>query len=63
MFFLHRYYVFCFDNVIVKMKFAVVSGTVTANDQRAFIKIDIVRGVNMAEVHNALSEVCGEFRP
>ena len=35
-----------------------VSGTVTNGDQRAYIKIEILRGETPAEIHNSLMEVC-----
>jgi len=36
-----------------------VSGTVTNDDQRACIKIEILRGKTPAEIHSSLMEVCG----
>lgn len=41
------------------MEPAPVSGTVTVEDQRSYIKIETLRGKNPTEIHNALSEVCG----
>ena len=38
-----------------------VSGTVTIEEQRAYIKIETLRGKNPTEIHSALSDVCGEF--
>ena len=38
-----------------------VSGTVTVEDQRSYIKIETLRGKNPTEIHRALSEVCGEL--
>jgi len=36
-----------------------VSGTVTNDDQRAFIKIETLRGETPTEIHSSLIEVCG----
>lgn len=36
-----------------------VSGTVTNDDQRAHIKIEILRGKTPTEIHISLMEVCG----
>jgi len=36
-----------------------VSGTVTNDDQRAYIKIEILRGKTPVEIHSSLMEVCG----
>jgi len=36
-----------------------VSGTVTNDDQRAYIKIEILRGKTPMEFHSSLMEVCG----
>ena len=38
-----------------------VSGTVTIEEQRAYIKIETLRRKNLTEIHSALSDVCGEF--
>ena len=38
-----------------------MSGTVTISEQRSYIKIETLRGKNPTEIHDALSEVCGEF--
>jgi hypothetical protein len=43
------------------MESARVSGTVTVEDQRPYIKIEILRGKNPTEIRSALSEVCGEL--
>ncbi|PSN35631.1 hypothetical protein C0J52_24362 [Blattella germanica] len=45
----------------VEMDPAGVSGTVTVEDQRSYIKIETLRGKNPTEIHRALSEVCGEL--
>ncbi|PSN55818.1 hypothetical protein C0J52_02471 [Blattella germanica] len=45
----------------VEMDPAGVSGTVTVEDQRSYIKIETLRGKNPREIHRALSEVCGEL--
>ncbi|PSN33926.1 hypothetical protein C0J52_19326 [Blattella germanica] len=37
-----------------------VSGTVTVEDQRSYIKIETLRGKKPTEIHRALSEVCSE---
>jgi len=42
------------------MASAGASGTVTVEDQRSYIKIEISRGKNTTEIHSALREVCGE---
>jgi len=36
-----------------------VSGTVTNDDQRAYLKIETLRGKTSTEVHSSLMEVCG----
>ena len=36
-----------------------VSGTVTNDDQRAYIKIETLRGKTPTEIHSSLMEVCG----
>jgi hypothetical protein len=36
-----------------------VSGTVTNDDQRAYIKIETLRGKTPMEIHSSLMEVCG----
>jgi len=36
-----------------------VSGTVTKDDQRAYIKIETLRGKAPTEIHSSLMEVCG----
>jgi len=36
-----------------------VSGTVTNDDQRAYIKIETLRGKTLTEIHSSLIEVCG----
>ena len=36
-----------------------VSGTVTNDDQRAYIKIEPLRGKTPTEIHSSLMEVCG----
>jgi len=36
-----------------------VSGTVTNDDQHAFIKIETLRGKTPTEIHSSLMEVCG----
>ncbi|KAK9712414.1 HTH domain in Mos1 transposase [Popillia japonica] len=38
-----------------------VSGTVSIEEERAFIKIETLRGKNPTEIHSALSDVCGEL--
>ena len=43
------------------MEPAGVSGTVIISDQRSYIKIETLRGKSPTEIHDALSEVCGEF--
>jgi hypothetical protein len=42
------------------MASAGASGTVTADDQRSYIKTETSRGKNPTEIHIALREVCGE---
>ena len=36
-----------------------VSGTVTNDDQRAYIKTETLRGKTPTEIHSSLMEVCG----
>jgi len=36
-----------------------VSGTMTNDDQRAYIKIETLRGKTPTETHSSLMEVCG----
>jgi len=36
-----------------------ISGTVTNDDQRAYIKIETLRGKTPMEIHSSLMEVCG----
>ena len=36
-----------------------ISGTVTNDDKRAYIKIETLRGKTPTEVHSSLMEVCG----
>ena len=36
-----------------------VSGTVSNDDQRAYIKIETLRGKTPTEIHSSLMEVCG----
>jgi len=36
-----------------------VSGTVTNDDQRAYIEIETLRGKTPTEIHSSLMEVCG----
>jgi len=36
-----------------------VSGTVTNDDHRAYIKIETLRGKTPTEIHSSLMEVCG----
>ena len=36
-----------------------VSGTVTNDDQRAYIKFETLRGKTPTEIHSSLMEVCG----
>ena len=36
------------------------SGTVTVEDKKSYIKIEILRGKNRTEIHSALREVYGE---
>ena len=43
------------------MEHAGVLGTVTISDQRSYIKIETLHGINPTELHSALNEVCGEF--
>jgi len=35
-----------------------VSGTVTNDDQRAYIRIETLRGKTPSEIHSSLMEVC-----
>lgn len=44
-----------------EMEPARVSGTATIEEQRAYIKIETLRGKNPTEIHSALSDVCGEL--
>jgi transposase len=43
----------------VEMAAVHVSGTVTNDDQRAYIKIETLRGKTPTEIHSPLMEVCG----
>jgi len=43
----------------VEMVAVRVSGTVTNDDQRTYIKIETLRGKTPAEIHSSLMEVCG----
>ena len=43
----------------VEMAAVSVSGTVTNDDQRAYIKIETLRGKTPKEIHSSLMEVCG----
>ena len=43
------------------MEAAGVSGTVTISDERSYIQIKTLCSKNPTEIHDALSEVCGEF--
>ena len=43
----------------VEMTAVRVSGTVTNDDQRAYIKIETLRGKTPTEIHSSLMEVCG----
>ena len=43
----------------VEMAAVRVSGTVTNDDQRAYIKIETLRGKTPTEIHTSLMEVCG----
>lgn len=45
----------------LEMELARVSGTVTIDEQRAYIKIETLRGKTSTEIHSALSDVCGEL--
>ena len=36
-----------------------VSGTMTNDDQRAYMKIETLRGKTPTEIHSSLTEVCG----
>jgi hypothetical protein len=36
-----------------------VSATVTNDDQRAYIKIETLRGKSATKIHSSLMEVCG----
>lgn len=44
-----------------EMESARNSGTVSIEEQRAYIKIETLRGKNPTEIHSALSDVCGEL--
>jgi hypothetical protein len=44
------------------MEPARVSGIVTVEDQRSYIKIETLRGKNPTEIHSALREVCGDYQ-
>ncbi|PSN40638.1 hypothetical protein C0J52_21095 [Blattella germanica] len=44
------------------MEPAGVSGTVTVEDQRSYIKKETLHCKNKTEIYHALSEVCGESR-
>ena len=46
-------------NDSVEMAAVRVSGTVTNDDQRAYIKIETLRGKTPTEIHSSLMEVCG----
>ena len=39
-----------------------MSSTVTIPDQRSYIMIETLRGKNPTEIHDASSEVCGDFK-
>ena len=43
------------------MEPAGVSDTVTISDQRSYIKIETLRGINSTEIHGSLSYVSSEF--
>ena len=43
------------------MEPAGVSGTVIISDQRSYIKIETLRGINPTEIHGALSKFYGVF--
>ena len=43
----------------VEMAAVRVSGTVSNDDQRAYIKIETLRGKTPMEIHSSLMEVCG----
>ena len=43
----------------VEMAAVRVSGTVTNDDQREYIKIETLRGKTPKEIHSSLMEVCG----
>ncbi|KAK9738789.1 HTH domain in Mos1 transposase [Popillia japonica] len=43
------------------MESARVSGTVSIEEQRAYIKIETLRGKKPTGIHSALSDVCGEL--
>ena len=43
------------------MEPAGVSGTVIISGQRSYKKLETLRGKNLTEIHDALSEVCGDF--
>ena len=36
-----------------------VSGTVTNDDQHAYVKIETLHGKTLTEIHSSLMEVCG----
>jgi hypothetical protein len=42
------------------MASADASGTVTVEDRKSYINIEILRGENPTEIHSTLREVCGE---
>jgi hypothetical protein len=42
------------------MASAGTSGSMTVEDRRSYIKIEILRGTNPTDIHSALREVCGE---
>nr|XP_033789010.1 zinc finger protein 706 isoform X2 [Geotrypetes seraphini] len=44
------------------MEAAGISGSVSVDDQRSFIKIETLRGKNLTEIHSALREVCDMAR-
>ena len=43
----------------IEMATVRVSGTVNNDDQRAYIKIETLRGKTPTEIHSSLMEVCG----
>ena len=43
----------------VEMAAVRISGSVTNDDQRAYIKIETLRGKTLTENHSSLMEVCG----